>query len=179
MIRKLNYQNFVVFAFAISLLFGFGIEAQAQRKSKSKRTRKVTSNANTVLNQRRKGAEDVGIQIKNLTKFVFVLGGVASGIEQIDKDVREGKASRELANKNNRYKADVIRSVRALRAGIVKLEIDFRTKPGLKPYLRTIQGIIGGSARAEDNALAGNFRQAGNELLLVIETLTDVLVEMP
>ena len=179
MIKKMRCKNFVLVAFAISLLLGFGIEANAQRKSKSKRTRKATSKTNTLLGQRRKGAEDVAIQIKNLSKFVFVLGGVASGIEQIDKDVREGKASRETADKNNRFKADVIRSVRALRAGIVKLEIDFRTKPGLKPYLRTIQGIINGSAKAEDNALAGNFRQAGNELLLVVETLTDVLVEMP
>ncbi|NNF00749.1 MAG: hypothetical protein HKN25_17160 [Pyrinomonadaceae bacterium] len=179
MIKKLNYKDFVVAVFAVSLLLGFGVEVNAQRKSKSKRTRKVASNANTVLEQRKKGAEDVAIQIKNISKFVFVLGGVASGIEQIDKDVRDGKASREMADKNAKYKADVIRSIRALRAGIVKLEIDFRTKPGLKPYSNSIQGIVNGSNRAEDSALAGNFRQAGNELLLVVETLADVLVEMP
>lgn len=179
MIRKLNYKNFVVIAFAVSLLLGLGLDVNAQRKSRSKRARTAAKQKNTITSQRRKGAEDVAIQIKNLTKFVYVLGGVASGIEQIDKDVRDGKATREVEQKNNQFKSNVIRSIKALRAGLVKLEIDFRTKPGLKPYLKNIQGIMNGSARAEDSALAGNFKQSGNELLLVVETLTDVLVEMP
>ena len=179
MIKKLNYKNFVVFAFTVSLLLGLSIDTSAQRKSRKKRTRKATTQANSITAQRKKGAKDVAIQVKNLTKFVYILGGVASGFEQIDKDVRDGKASREIEDKNNQFKSDVVRSIKALRAGLVRLEIDFRTKPGLKPYLTNIQGIMNGGARAEDNALAGNFKQSGNELLLVIETLTDVLVEMP
>ena len=173
--KILNFKNFVVFSFTLALLLGLGAEADAQRRSRKKRNKQSDS----IMAQRKKGAEDVGIQVKNLTKFVFVLGGVAAGIEQIDKDIREGKASREIAAQNNRYKSDVIRSIRAIRAALVKLEVDFRAKKGLKPYLSTISGIIEGGTRAEDSALAGNFKQSGKELLLVIETLTDVLVKMP
>ena len=179
MIRKRIIQPVVLMGFVFVLLAGLSIDANAQRSSRSKRSRVAAAKAAALAEERKKGAESVAIQVKNLSKFVFVLGGIATGIEEIDKDIREGKASREVADKNRQFKSDVIRSIRALRAGLVKLEIDFRTKPALKPYLANIKGIIEESAEAEDLALAGRFNQSGKQLLLVVETLTDVLVAMP
>lgn len=127
----------------------------------------------------REQAEAVAIQVKNLSKFVFVLGGVARGIEDIDKEIREGRASRELRAQNEQFKDDVLRSIRALRAGLVKLEVDFRAKPALRPYLRHVQGITDDSGRAEDLALGGQFTASGRELLLILEKLADALVAMP
>lgn len=175
--KNLNLKSLLVFVFALSFIFGLSVaDAQAQRKKKRPRT--TTTKVNNTA-EIKKGAEDVGIQVKNVTKFVFVLGGVAKGIEAIDKDIKAGKASREIANQNAQFKQDVITSIRALRAGLVKLEVDFRTKPALKPYLVNIEGIIQQSARAEDLAMIGQFTGAGQELLLVVETLTDTLVAMP
>ncbi len=171
-----NLKNMVVFVFVLSFIFGLTINAEAQRRNRRTKTT-PTPTVNTA--ELKKGADDVGIQLKNVTKFVFVLGGVAKGIEDIDKQVKAGKASRDIANQNAQFKQDVITSIRALRAGLVKLEVDFRTKPALKPYLVNIQGIIGQSARAEDLAMLGQFTGAGQELLLVVETLTDTLVAMP
>jgi hypothetical protein len=176
MIKKLNLKNLIILVFALSFVFGLSLNTQAQRKTKRSRTTPTKVNNAVEI---KKGAEDVGIQVKNVTKFVFVLGGVAKGIEAIDKDVKAGKASREIANQNAQFKQDVVTSIRALRAGLVKLEVDFRTKPALKPYLVNIEGIIQQSARAEDLALLGQFTGAGQELLLVVETLTDTLVAMP
>lgn len=175
--RYLNLKSLVVSVFVLSFILGLTINADAQRR---KRARKV-SNATKAKNAAdlKKGAKDVGIQVKNVTKFVFVLGGVATGIEEIDKEVKAGKASREVADKNQQFKANVLRSIRALRAGLVKLEVDFRTKPALKKYLIHIQGLTQQSNRVEDLAMVGQFRGAGQELLLVIETLTDTLVAMP
>jgi hypothetical protein len=170
---NMNLKSLFVSVFVLSLIAGLSISADAQRRTRS--TTPKTNNAAEV----KKGAEDVGIQVMNVTKFVFVLGGVAKGIEEIDKDVKAGKASREIANQNAQFKQDVITSIRALRAGLVRLEVDFRTKPALKPYLTNIQGIIQQSARAEDLAMLGQFTGAGQELLLVVETLTDTLVAMP
>ncbi len=127
----------------------------------------------------REQAEAVGIQVKNLSKFLFVLGGVAKGIEDIDKEISEGRASRELRTQNEQFKDDVLRSIRALRAGLVKLEVDFRAKPALRPYLSHVQGITDDSGRAEDLALGGQFRASGRELLLILEKLADALVAMP
>ncbi len=127
----------------------------------------------------RKAAEAVAIQVKNVSKFVFVLGGVAKGIEDIDKAIAEGKASRELRAQNQQFKDDVLRSIRAMRAGLVKIEVDFRAKPELRKYLVHIQGITDDSGRAEDLAMSGQFTASGRELLNILEKLADVLVEMP
>ena len=171
--RNMNLKSLFVAVFVLSFISGLSVSADAQR-----RTRPTTTKTNNAA-ELKKGAEDVGIQVMNVTKFVFVLGGVAKGIEDIDKDVKAGKASREIANRNAQFKQDVITSIRALRGGLVRLEVDFRTKPALKPYLTHIQGIIEQSARAEDLAMLGQFTGAGQELLLVVETLTNTLVEMP
>jgi hypothetical protein len=177
--RNLKLKNLLVFVFAMSFIFGLSIQAEAQRKRKRTRTVPKTTTSVTDDATLKKGAEDVGIQVKNVTKFVFILGGVAKGIEDIDKDIRDGKASREVADKNAQFKADVLRSVRALRAGLVKLEVDFRTKDPLKKYLVNIQGLTQQTYKAEDLAGAGQFTESGKQLLLVVETLTDTLVAMP
>ncbi|MCB1022838.1 MAG: hypothetical protein KDB79_00510 [Acidobacteria bacterium] len=179
MIEIRNFKFAGWFFLTAILLIGLNSGVQAQRRSKPKPKSKPVVKVDTFVDEREQGAKDVGIQLKNVSKFVFVLGGVATGIEEIDKDVKSGKASRALADKNASFKNDVIKSIRALRAGLVKLEVDFRTKPALRPYLTNVQGIIDDTARAEDSALAGRFNQSGKDLLIVVEKLTDVLVEMP
>ncbi len=178
MIRNKNWTSVILFIFAFVLLVVLSVDVEAQRKIKRPRT--VTPNTDTILiGDRRKGAQDVGIQIKNISKFVFVLGGIATGIEDIDREIKAGKASVELKNKNAEFKDNVLRSIRALRAGLMKLEVDFRAKPALQPYLASIEGVYIESARAENLAAAGNLNDSGKELLFLVEKLTDVLVVMP
>lgn len=178
MLRNVNLKNVVVFSLVFIFILGLSFDANAQRRSKSKRTQPVATKTNESADIK-KGAEDVAIQLKNVSKFVFVLGGVAKGIEDIDKAVKEGKASREIADKNAQFKSDVIASIRALRAGLIRLDVDFRANPALRNYQVNLQNIAGLSARAEDLAVAGRFSDSGKELLLVVENLTDTLVAMP
>lgn len=124
-------------------------------------------------------AEKVSIQVKNVSKFLFYLGGIARGIEDIDKDVRSGKASPSVARQNREYKRQVIQSIRNLRAGLINLEADFRVNEELRPYLFHIQGISDISTTAEDQALDGQFTESGRTLLFVIEKLADTLAAMP
>ncbi len=139
------------------ILACFAVAVSAQRNRNRPVTPKPTPTPVEKITNLRSGAEKVSIQIKNSTKFLFNLGAVAKGIEDIDKAVLERKASREVADKNTQFKRDVIQSIRNLRAGMIALEIDFRTKPELKPFLFQIQGISDISATAEDQALAGQF----------------------
>ena len=111
------------------------------------------------------GAEKVSVQIKNTTKFLYLLGSVANGIETIDKDARAGKVSRDIQDKNTQFKRDVLQSIRNLRAGMIALEVDFRTKPTLQKYLINIQGISDMSGRAEDLANGGEFVESGKMLV--------------
>lgn len=173
--KMFKKRDLFVLALLVAMVLIGSLEVSAQRTKRKRAVITNTDNASIV----KKGAEDVGIQIKNISKFVFLLGGVAKGIEDIDKEVAAGRASREIAQQNEEFKSNVRASVRGIRAGLVKIEIDFRTKPALKKYLVHIQGISDQTARAEDFAFAGQFNNSGKELLLVVEKLTDVLVEMP
>ncbi len=171
----LNMRIIILASFVVVVILAGSFDVSAQRTKRTRRA--VTPSTNAV--DLKKGAEDVAIQIKNISKFVFVLGGVAKGIEDIDKDVKAGRASTEIAKQNEEFKSNVRASVQGIRAGLIKLEVDFRTKPALKPYLTKIQGIANQSARAEDFAFAGRFNDSGKELLVAVEMLADALVVMP
>lgn len=161
------------------LVLGLTFTANAQKR-KTPPTPKVVKTDNTLAKtETRSGAEKVSIQIKNSTKFLYVLGGVARVIEDLDREIAAGKASKNAPNTNAKIKQDVMQSMRNLRAGLVQLETDFRVKPELKKYLPQIQGITDMSARAEDLAMSGQFTESGKVLLLVVEKLADTLAAMP
>jgi hypothetical protein len=164
-------------------LLGLSLSVAAQRRKPARKTtpKETTTSVSTPTNmlEIKSGAEKVAIQIKNVTKFIYVLGGVAKGIEDIDKEARTGKVSQAIVNKNTQYKQNVIQSIRNLRAGLAALEVEFRTKPTLKAYLASIQGITDLSGNAEDQAVGGQFSESGRTLLAVVEKLSDTLVALP
>lgn len=173
-----NLLKFVIFTMCI---LGFTFSADAQRRRSTRATKpKPAAVVSTVNNAEIKASADkVSVQIKNTSKFLYLLGSVANGIETIDKDARAGKVSREIQDKNTQFKKDVLQSIRNLRAGMIALEVDFRTKPALQKYLINIQGISDMSGRAEDMANGGEFVESGKMLLLVVEKLSDTLVALP
>lgn len=173
----LNTRNLVVSSFIVSLFLTSAIDSNAQR---SKRDRRASESAKAEkAADLKKAAEDVAIQIKNISKFVFLLGSVANGIEQIDKDVKAGKASDEVADRNEEFKSNVRASVSGIDTALLKLENDFRTKPALRKYLLDIEGVAGLGGIAVNFAASGRFNDSGRELLLVVERLADTLVAMP
>lgn len=182
---KIN-KNALQFAVIFSVLLALVISAPAQRRKRKKPPPKpkvvvsgATQKDKAKAADEKTGSEKVAVQIKNVSKFLYTLGSVAKGIEDVDKAVRERKASSEVARKNREFKRQIIQSIRNLRAGLVTLEADFRIKPELRPYLLQIQGISNISGTAEDQALDGQFYESGRTLLFVVEKLADTLAAMP
>lgn len=168
--------------FAVLLICVLGLSLSVAAQKRKTPVRKATTtpvSTSTNLLEIKTGAEKVSTQIKNVTKFIYVLGGVARGIEDIDKEAKAGKISKPVVDKNTQYKQNVIQSIRNLRAGLAALEVEFRTKTSLKPYLVNIQGIADMSGVAEDQALSGQFTESGKTLLSVVEKLSDTLAAMP
>src|SRR6266704_4664940 len=95
---------------------------------------------------RKNGATRVADQIKNLTRFVYLLGGVAKGIEQVDEAARKNEASPTALQQNEQNKATVKNSLRNVREGLDALEIYFRSTPGLEGYYRKLVGSASGAA---------------------------------
>jgi hypothetical protein len=151
--------------------------AQTRRRTARAATPKQTS-AQASAEARTAGATKVAEQIKNLTRFVYLLGGVAKGIEQVDEAARKNEASPAALDQNNKNKATVKASLQNVREGLDQLEISFRSTPELEQYYLKLAGSAAGAATAEDQAAAGHFDQAGRTMLGVVNRLTDVLLAM-
>lgn len=142
------------------------------------RTSRATDTAQRGAEEQRAGATRVADQIKVLTRFLYLLGGVAKGIEAADVAARAGEATPAQVQQTERSKETVKNSLRNVREGLDQLEIDFRTRPELQRFYTRLAGVAAGAANAEDQAAANQFDQAGRSLLNVVNRLTDVLLEM-
>ena len=158
------------------------IPAAALAQSRSRTTRRGTTSSKTkpaatdaaTQAVKTEGATRVATQIKNLTTFLYLLGGVAKDIEAIDASAKAGQASPT----NERNKAQLKQSFEDFRVGLDQLEIYFRSTPELQPYYVKLVGSASGAAGAEDLAGQGHFRDAGRSLISVVGRLADVLVSM-
>jgi len=124
------------------------------------------------------GATRLAEQIKLLSRFIYLLGGVSNGIAAVDEAVRRNEASPALVQKNEQSKAQVKSSIQNFRITLDKLEIDFRAAPELQPYYIKLAGVAAGAATAEEQAAANQFEASARSLLGVINRLTDVLLLM-
>lgn len=148
------------------------------RRRTTPRPRPAPKSTQLVSAARTAGATKVADQIKFMTRFIYLLGGVASGIAAVDEAARRNEASPELVQKNQQSKATVKTSIQGFRESLDRLEIEFRTTPDLQPYYIKLAGSAAGAAKAEEQAAANQFDPAGRTLLTVINRLTDVLVIM-
>lgn len=163
------------------LLLSTAAVSQTRSRTTTKRstqTSRTTAAQQAAAEVRAGAATRVGDQIKNLSRFLYLLGGVAKGIEQLDEAARSNQGSPAALQQNEQNKAKVRSSFQDFRVGLDQLEIHFRSTPELQPYYIKLAGSAAGAASAEDLAGAGRFDQAGRQLLGVVNRLTDVLLAM-
>ena len=149
-------------------------QSRTRRTTGKKPAAPKTSTTDATAAIRTDGATRVATQIKNLSNFLYVLGGVAKGIEAVDASNKDGQPSPT----NEKNKARVRSSFTDFRVGLDALEVHFRSTPELQPYYTKLAGSASGAANAEAQAAAGQFTQAGQTLLGVVGRLADVLVAM-
>jgi hypothetical protein len=159
----------------ISLSTGAFAQTRSRRTTKRPPAKKTatatTAAADTVKTE---GATRVATQIKNLSTFLYLVGGVARGIEAIDAASKPGEPSPT----NEKNKAQLRSSFTDFRVALDALEVYFRNTPELQPYYAKMVGTASGAADAEAQAKAGQFNQAGRTLIGVVGRLADVLVAM-
>lgn len=178
--RGLNFA--LTFAAIAICMMSFIFEASAQKRRPTRRKTTAASVKTPPAGsmELKDGAQKVSTQIKNVSKFLYVLGGVAKDIEALDGDIKAGKIKNQtIVAQNNTAKQAVLQSIRNLQAGLAALEVEFRTKPALRNYLSQIDGVSGMTGTAEDQAAGGQLSESGKTLLLVVEKLTDTLAALP
>ncbi len=165
----------IIVGICIVILFSTAAVAQTRnRATKKPATKTTTSTADAAAAVRTEGATKVATQIKYLSTFLFLVGGVARGIEAIDAQANAGQPSPT----NEKNKAQLRARFTDFRVAMDSLEVYFRSTPELQPYYTKLVGSASGAADAEAQATAGQFNQAGKTLLGVVGRLTDVLLAM-
>ena len=170
--------RYLLVAFAAIAICSIGTDAQTK-----KRPRKPTTPTKTVSTMPpldvRAAREKVENQLTNINLFVERLGPIAQAIEAVDAESKTKTLSKESLDKNVADKQNVVKAIRNLREGMVKLESEFRVKPALKKYLVMIQGISDLAGQSETSAIAGKLVAANAPLRSIQQKLNDTLTAMP
>ena len=154
------------------------IPATTLGQSRGRKTTPARSTTAPATEKRTMGAGRVAAQIKTLTRFIYVLGGVAKGLEGVDDAERRNEASPAILDQAKQNKLTVRASIRKVREGLDQLESEFSSTMELRRYYTRLAGVASGAAAAEEQAAANQFDKAGRTLLDVVSRLTDVLLEM-
>jgi hypothetical protein len=167
-----------IIALLIATVFLFPVTSfsQTRKRTTAKSGRSSTLKGSAI---QRDGAKRVADQIKNLTHFIYLLGGVAKGLEAFDDDAARGNQnSSAVVEQVKKNKLSVRTSIQTVRDRLDQLEFHFRTTPELQRYYIKLAGSAAGAANADDQAAANQFDKAGRTLLEVVNRLTDVLLDM-
>src|SRR2546423_4906548 len=107
-------------------------QTRTRRSSPATSTRSSSSEQATAIHN--EAAAKVGIQIKNLSAFLYLLGGVAKSMQELDAAAKSGNASPAALQQNEQNKARIKASFEDFRVGLDNLEIYFRSTAGRQNY---------------------------------------------
>ena len=173
MVRK----AFILALVCIITVLSTTAPSQTKRRTAPKRsTSKAAAEQSSA--EMKAGRVRVAAQIKTLTQFLYLFGGIAKGIESADQATRSGEISSIAIEQNERNKAKVRESIRNMREGLDKLEADFRFNPTLRTYYSYMAGVARLGESAENQAAANRFNEAGRSLLNAAGQLADALALM-
>jgi hypothetical protein len=172
-------RNLFIVILVCLVLAAPSVNAQTRRRSPSRsssRTAKVA--AEKTAAEMKAGRERVATQIKNLTRFLYLFGNIAKGIEAADLAARSKQPSPVAIQQNEQTKIKIRDNLRMVREGLDKLEGDFLYNPDLKVYYPYLAGVARLSEAAEKQAALNRFDEAGKSLLDTVAKLADALAQM-
>ena len=161
------------------MLSSVAVASQTRRRSTQKRSTSTTF-AEKQQAEIRAGREQIASQIKTLTQFLYLFGGIAKSIEtaeQVNRNHEESSVGMS-AERIQQNKAKLRESIKNVRAGLEQLESSFRLNPVLQSYYPNLAGVARLGQTAESQAAAGTFDQAGRSLIAAVNKLADALVAL-
>ena len=169
-----------VIAVAFIVLSSVAAPSQTKRRTTQKRSGASTTFAEKQQAEIRAGREQIAAQIKALTQFLYLFGGIAKNIETADRvNSNPNESSAGVSPEQlSLSRAKVKESIATLRAGLDKLESSFRLSAVLQTYYPNLSGVAKFAQTAENQAAAGTLDQAGRSLIAAASKLTDALVAL-
>lgn len=151
--------------------------SQTRRRSTPKRPATSTTFAEKKQAEINAGRQQIATQIKVLTQFLYLFGGISKSIEtaeQVNRN-REESSVGMSAVRIEQNKAKLRETIKDVRGGLERLESSFRLNPVLQAYYPNLAGIARFGQTAESQAAANNFDQAGRSLLSAVNRLADAV----
>ena len=155
--------------------------SQTRKRSSAKSSARASAAAaEKQLTEVRAGRERIAIQIKALSQFLYLLGGISKGIETAEQANRDHEES-SLAlpvEKIERNKIRLRDSFRSVGAGLALLESSFRSNAALQGYYPNLAGVARIGQMAESQAASNRFDEAGRSLITAVNKLADALAAL-
>jgi len=126
----------------------------------------------------REQARKLADQLKLLSRFLYVYGKISSGFQVADDQARRAEISEAAQAQVSRSKAMVAQNIGGFRAGLEKLETEFRANPRLQPFYPSLTSISDSITEAQQLASSNKFEEAGKALVSAAEKMADLLVIM-
>jgi hypothetical protein len=154
--------------------------AQTRRGSSQKRPAASTTFAEKQQTEIRAGRQQIAGEIKILSQFLFLFGGIAKGIETAEQAnrIREQSSVGMPSTQIEQTKVKFKDSIRNERVGVEQLESSFRLNPVLQTYYTNLAGVGKLAQTAEAQAAGNNFDQSARSLIAVVNRLVDTLVAL-
>lgn len=169
----------LVLALACIALSSATAPSQTRRRSTPRRRAPSTTTFEEKRQaEMRAGRQQIATQIKALTQFLYLFGGISKGIETAEM-VNRNREETSVGMSQDRLaqnKAKLKDSIKNLRTGLDQLESSIRLNPVLQSYYPSLAGVARLGQTAESQAAANNFDQAGRSLVAVVNKLADALV---
>jgi hypothetical protein len=170
----------LILSLACILLASVPASSQTRRRSAPKRNARALAASVQQQNEVRAGRERIATQIKALSQFLYLLGGISKGIETAEQANRNHEESSVAlpVDQIERNKNRVRDSIRNVRAGLDQLESSFRLNAALQSYYPSLAGVARIGQMAESQAASNNLDQAGRSLITAVNKLTDALAAL-
>lgn len=155
----------------------------AQTKRKSTRTKPRTTStpvpepAPPPVNLSAEAAY-VAEQVKIVTRFVYVYGKIANGLELAEEQIRRGELSATAVANNRKTKEAVIGNITGVRTGLETLAGRFQANTRLQVQYLKLSYAAESAANAERLVANGRFDEAGKSLVQAVERLADVMLAL-
>lgn len=152
--------------------------SQTRKRGSAKRPAPSTTFAEKQQAEIRAGCVRIAVQIKALTQFLYLLGGISKTIESAEQATRNREPSQLTPEQIEQTKVKIKESVRNVRVGLDELERGFRFNPALTTFYPYLSGVAVIGKTAENQAAGNNFDESGRSLIRAVNKLTDALVAM-
>jgi hypothetical protein len=170
----------LILAVACIVLSSSTSTSQTRRGSSQKRPRASTTFADKQQAEIRAGRQQIAGEIKILSQFLYLFGGISKGIETAEQVNRNrdqssvGMPPQQIEQTKTKFKD----SIKNVRVGVEQLESSFRLNPVLQTYYTNLAGVGKLAQTAETQAAGNSFDQSARSLIAVVNKLVDALVAM-